>query len=166
MCEKTAAEAYSWLGINNDSTPDKNIVVACYSRCSGHTTWGTDALGALKAIAHERKSRFLLFIISIHKHLTDSNVTILAKTFPTELAESVTSPGPEHVENEHSENEHLENEHFENEFSSQTAASISSDSEMVEDEYGEVQGTPEESERESELRSPSTSEADTTPSSD
>ena len=85
----------------------------------------------------------------------------MAKTFPTELAESGTSPGPEHVENEH-----LENEHFENEFSSQTAASTLSDSEMVEDEYGEVQGTPEESERESELRSPSRSEADTTPSSD
>ncbi|KAK3174440.1 hypothetical protein OEA41_001686 [Lepraria neglecta] len=67
---------------------------------------------------------------------------------------------PEHVENEHSENEH-----FENEFSSHTAASTSSDSEMVEDEYGEVQGTPEESERESELTSLST-EADTTPSSD
>ena len=120
----------------------------------------------MKAIAHERKSRFLLFIISIHKHLTDSNVTILAKTFPTELAKSVTSPDPEHVENEHSENEHLENEHFESEFSSQTAASTSLDSEMVEDEDGEVQGTPEESEQESELRSPSTSEADTTPSSD
>lgn len=110
MCEKTAAEGYIWLGINDDSTPDKNIDVACYSRCSGHTTWGGDALGALKAVAHERKSRFLLFIISVHKHLTESNVTILAKTFPTELVESVTSPGPEHVENEHSENEHFENE--------------------------------------------------------
>ena len=87
----------------------------------------------------------------------------MAKTFPKELAESATSPGPERVENEHSENEHLENEHFENEFSSQTAASTSLDSEMVEDEYGEVQGTPE---RESGLRSPSTSEADTTPSND
>ena len=78
----------------------------------------------------------------------------------------MTSPGPEHVETEHSKNEHLENEHFENEFSSQTAASTSSDSEMVEDEDGEVQGTPKESERESELRSPSISEADTTPWSD
>lgn len=69
--------AYSSLGCD-PSTSDEDVVAACYSRRPS-SGLGSYYSNDLEIIAEERKSRFLLFISSIYRHLNDENVAILAK---------------------------------------------------------------------------------------
>jgi len=69
--------AYDSMGCNS-STSDEDVVVACYPKLQS-SGLGFDYSGHLNTVAVERKSRFLLFILSIRQHLNNENVAILAK---------------------------------------------------------------------------------------
>jgi hypothetical protein len=138
--------AYDSMGCNS-STSDEDVVVAYYPKLQS-SSLGFDYSGHLKTIALERKSCFLLFILSIHQHLNNENVAILAKKVPVILATPETNI--EHVE------------------SSQPEGTLSSGTDTELDEYGEPYGTQEETSetKSSGLKSPSSLEADLTSSSD
>lgn len=126
---------------------DEDVVIACYAR---KPYVGGDALWDLRAIAVDRKSRFLLFVSSIYQHLNDENVAILAKKESAMFEAS--EPEPANAE------------------SSQPEKPSSSEAAMERDEYGEPHGTPKDTPEAkaklSELKSPSSSEAEFTSSSD
>lgn len=68
----TASKAYELLGISNDDVTDEQIATACYRCRLGNK------LEALETLLHARQSRWLLFFLSVYRHLNDSNVGILA----------------------------------------------------------------------------------------
>ena len=113
--------AYLILGCD-EAQPDEDIVVTWYSRTPFK-------LGALRAIAGARQSRFLFFVLSIHQHLNDTNVAILAKKTPFTDSEDLL--GAEHQDLD----------------SSPVQKDSSSGSEISLDEYGEVNAISEASDQ-------------------
>lgn len=129
------------------SASDEEVIVACYTK-SLIPRWSINPPIYLERLAEERKSRFLFFILSICQHLNDKHVAILAKKESVMFASPV--PESENVE------------------SSQPEEAASSAAGTERDEYGEPYGTPEESPEvnSSEMKSPPSSEAEFTSSSD
>lgn len=91
----TSASAYKYLEVD-PTTTDEDVVVACYPRRNS-SEWDGPILGAWKAIADARQSRFLLFVLSIHPHLNDRNVAILAKKDPVVSSEPEPEPESESI---------------------------------------------------------------------
>jgi len=150
----TASKAYELLGISNDDVTDEQIATSCYS-CG----WG-NKLEALETLLHARQSRWLLFFLSVYRHLNDSNVGILANRFP------VTSPEPSNASEAGSSQEPATSQETgasqeterENGEGSLTIMASTSKSEMELDACGDPHGTPEDSSLE--IVSPSSSEAE------